>query len=191
MKKSVWRILATLLLAAVMVLPALADTNSLTAEADKTALGRGDMVTVTVKFACEEAASTVSALLEYDDEVFTVLEGKCNDQAGAVFTSYNEEHAGLALLFTDAQPREGLLGTFTLQVRDAAKPGETAITLKPAFKAGAETLAADPVQLRFTVGCVHSWSEWSKAEGNTFQRTCSVCKETEQVIHGDADHVIQ
>ncbi len=157
MKKRILCALFALALLCVLALPVIATGNAVSAEADKSTLSRGDTVTVTVDFTCEEAVSTVSALLEYDAAVFELAEGKCAEGTEAVFTSFNEEHAGLALLFSDAKPREGELGRFVLKVKAAAPEGETELTVKPVYKNGADELKADSVKLKLTVGCVHDW----------------------------------
>ena len=188
MRNLVLRTVAALLLLAVMVLPVFAATNSLTVEWDKTVLRRGDTVVVNVAYKTEEAVSTVSALLKFDETVFELVEGKCTEGTEAVFTSFNEEHVGLALLFSVAQPREGALGSFTLRVKDAASFGSGTITVEPVMKNGADTLTAQSVELHYSVECPHDWSDWSKTDGSVFQRSCSLCKEVEKVTHGEADH---
>lgn len=177
MKKIIAMVLCLLLVTAMSV-SAFAAGASFTVDASAKTLYRGDTVILTVNVACGEKATSYGLMLDYDSNVFELVEGSCT-VAGTLVSSFNN---GFAFMYQNATAYTGAVGTVTLKVKDNATFGDTTITGDASIKNGTDAVEASGFSVSLTVDCKHNYSEWTEA-GNGHSQTCSICNDVKTADH--------
>lgn len=141
-------------------------------------LYRGDEVTLTVDVSCSEQANSYGFSIEYDENIFELVEGSCT-VTGTLVSSFND---GFAFLFQNPTAYSGAVGTMTLRVKEDAAFGETKLVGDAAIKNGTTAVAVTGCDASVTIVCNHSYGAWTEVEDGHSQ-TCSICGNVKTAEH--------
>ena len=141
-------------------------------------LYRGDTVTLTASVSSSEAATQYGLSLEYDENVFELVEGNCSAE-GALVNSFDN---GFAFMFQNPNAYSGSVGSITLKVKDTAPFGSYTISGVSAVKNGNEDVSSNGATATVVVECNHTYGEWENFDG-VHKQTCSICQDVKTAEH--------
>ena len=167
--------------------------------ADKTEVFPGDQITFTLSVEMEEFCDSFGLILEFDRDMFELVKGKFNRDFG-----YDEDDNNIVLVknFSDEAGKEGfavsfnpnycpcqhsgVVGTFTLKVKDGAEFDTSVVSGAPAMYLGGEKVRVDVSEIVVTMH-KHTYVEYeAKAPtcdeiGWNAYHTCEGCGDTNYV----------
>ena len=161
MKKGI-ALLLLLVIIFVQAVPAAAEeVTQITIAASAEDAKPGDEITFTVSISGGEKCRYYGLMLEYDPEVYEMGTGECT-AIGAMLSDFDPER-GFVVLNNKERVPQGVLGTFTMKVREDAASGNAAVTgvssvksgdtVKPSAVTGANVKIATSISQRLHSHC--------------------------------------
>ena len=134
MKKGI-ALLLLLVIIFVQAVPAAAEeVTQITIAASAEDAKPGDEITFTVSISGGEKCRYYGLMLEYDPEVYEMGTGECT-AIGAMLSDFDPER-GFVVLNNKERVPQGVLGTFTMKVREDAASGNAMVTGVSSVKSG-------------------------------------------------------
>ncbi len=195
MKKRVLAILSAILLC-LLVIPVLATEVPTMTVAVTPGAVPGGTVTVTVSISPVEKCTSLGLRLEYDKDVFEVVDGSFamlignTSQASFMYRPQMDTYAA-QIRMTSAQDLSGNLFTFQMKVKeDVAAGTSTTISGIPSLRLDMATVNCGVEAATLTIACQHQFGTWTKLDDNNHQRTCSLCGQVEKNPHAWGEGVV-
>jgi len=170
MKKLIALLLCFVLLLACAVSVSAAGTTTVEIIADKAEAKPGDEITFEVRIDGSETCKSLGIALQYDKTIFEMKEGKCGLE-NATLSVFNES-IGFAYLFQEGIVPEGMVGTFTMWVKEGAVNGTAEVSGQLAVKNGNTTIPSEltPAGVTITGGATEQTEGKSDASTDTAQK---------------------
>ena len=195
MKKLIALVLCVLMLG-MMVVPATAAADTtVTVTASKTAVKRGETITVTVAISGTETFSSFGYMPVLNSDVFEITKARPSEAAvAATAYDYDTETSGIvACSKADAaalMPREpGAMNAdlfiYTIKIKDDAPIGTVYFTSQDGvvIKSSGKNVAFDLVETAITVVCDHSYGDWTNKDAANHEQVCSSCGDKQTAAH--------
>ena len=180
--KKLLSLLTALCLVYLLTVPAhAAGSVSLRISASSSTVSRGDTVTFTVSVSGSGTVTSYGLALSYDTSVFEMVGGSCT-VSGAALSDFTPG-SGFVVAYRDPTTPGGTVGAFTLRVKDSAPFGSYSVGGSASAKSGADSVSASASGAGVTVVCSHSYGSWTKLDGDSHNRTCTACGQSEKAGH--------
>ena len=149
------------------VMASAAENTVLTITSKVTSAKPGDVIEFKIE-ASGGKCTSFGLVLEYDSNVFEVVEGKCTlkDKLFSIF----DKEKGLAVMFEEETALDGEVGTFVLKVKSGAPSGKVEVSGVSSVKNGNAdvTSEVEPAKLTISGGAAQSGnSQSSNSQSNT------------------------
>ncbi len=182
--------LIMLMAAALLVLPAFAaQTATFSVSASNTAVLPGDTFTVTVSTSKVDNCTTGGFMFSYDKNAFEYVSGVSLSGLTGFNAGVSTQAGNVAGYFMNGTGTvQGDIFQITLKVKDSAS-GAYTISGTPNMSAGGESVSCSANSVTVTVGCVHSYADWTKVDDGKHLGTCTKCKATTEEDHDWNDGV--
>lgn len=149
MKKLTVLLICAFLIGAMALPAAAADVTRMTITSGAVSAAPGDEITFEVEISGDTACTALGLMLEYDSEVFELVDGKCM-LSGALIKLFDQER-GFAYLYSKETVPSGVMGTFTLKVKSGAPDGEASVSGKASVQNGSGSISSAVVGATVTV----------------------------------------
>ena len=182
MKKLLSFLVSVCLVCALIVPAHAASSVNFHISASSSTVSRGDEITFTVTVSGSGAVKSYGLVLSFDTSVFEMVGGSCT-VSGAEIAKFTSDK-GFVVAYTDPTTPSGRVGTFTLRViKDTDALGSYSVSGSASAKNGADSVSSSASGTSVTIVCSHSYGNWTKVDGDTHSRTCTVCGEPQSAAH--------
>lgn len=180
MRKVVCVLICVLLLG--MMIPAVyaAGSARMSVSASQTQVYRGDTVTFTVSISAVENCKAAGFVVSYDSSVFEWVSGTVL-ASGTAMSDFSGGTGSFA--FSEGKSISGGIFSFKLRVNDTAPFGGTSVFGQGNARDTEGAVSCSVNGAGITVVCRHNFENFTKADGDNHQSTCSICGEQKTESH--------
>ena len=179
--KKLTSLFLVIVMLALLVVPALAASGSVSLAASNTSLSRGDTFTVTATLNSSDAIAMGTVLLKYDSNVFEMASGTCHVTGANPAQVLPAQKVGTFMLGSPTVV-SGKIFTFNMKVKDTAAFGDYTISSNASIGvSNGEPISSGSVKV--SVVCSHSYGDWTQKDDTDHQQTCSICNDVKTENH--------
>lgn len=183
--KKIIVLLVSVMLLAMLAVPAMAADVTLTAAASATTVQTGDEITITISTAGTTPITALGVFLEYDTNIFEFKSSSwCIGIIDANTKNFDPASGKLTAVWNSAGVYSGEMIKLTLTVK-AAKPGNTTIKFGDLSCKNVDSdvsIAGEAVQIALI--CNHDYpTTWTKVDGEYHEKICSKCQTQDKQQH--------
>lgn len=171
--KKIISVICLLMVLAMLAVPALAVSGSVSLSASSKTLYRGDTFTVTANLSSSDAIALGTVALNFDSNVFELTGGSCHVSGVSLGQVIPGQKVGTFMFSGDPQVVSGKIFTFNFKVKDNAPIGNYTISSSSSIGVSTgEGISSGSVSV--TVTCDHTYGAWSEND-SVHEQTCSKC----------------
>ena len=171
--KKIISVICLLMVLAMLAVPALAVSGSVSLGASSKTLYRGDTFTVTASLSSSDAIALGTVALNFDSNVFELTGGSCHVSGVSLGQVIPGQKVGTFMFSGDPQVVSGKIFTFNFKVKDNAPIGNYTISSSSSIGVSTgEGISSGSVSV--TVTCDHTYGAWSEND-SVHEQTCSKC----------------
>jgi len=179
--KKILSVLVALMLVAVLTIPALAVSGSVSLSTSAGTQYSGDTFTVTATLNSSDAIAMGTVLLIYDTEGLEMIGGSCHVSNTSIGDVYHKQDVGTFMVSGDPRTISGKIFTFQMKVKEGAPVGYYTISSNTSI--GVDNgVSISSGSVTVTVSCHHSYGDWVEGEG-VCQQTCANCGDVKTAEH--------
>ena len=152
--------------------------GSMRISASSATVTRGETITLSVSLSNSDAIGSGGIILGFDGSAFEIVGGSCG-VSGAALAEVSAANGGGVFALQEPKVVSGQIFTIKLKVKDNAPFGKYSISGSGSIDGAGCGVSGTGI----TVVCSHSFGGASKIDGDTHQRTCTICGEKKSESH--------
>ena len=152
--------------------------GSMRISASSATVTRGETITLSVSLSNSDPIGSGGIILGFDSSAFEIVGGSCG-VSGAMLAEVSASRGGGVFALQEPKVVSGQIFTIKLKVKDNAPFGKYSISGSGSIDGAGCGVSGTGI----TVVCAHNFGGASKTDGDTHQRTCTICGEKKSESH--------